>query len=392
MAQKIIVFVLALTVFLNNTDARAAENYSKTDLSRFQQIIEFGVEGIVTPKVVTFKTLQTLGSFVALKNNATHQFVPHQQKIVEQSSHWTLPIENTSALTEGAIRFLQDQNPETTITFNNQTDELKTLNFTNPKLLILSKLNLTLAPNTVPPKRVTLKAILPGETQWSFILNQVPFQSTLTFPAIQARKLEIQFETENLLRLAEIEWTTTNRAVAQSQQISFYAAEGDAFTLYIQPSFGQSRITTTIDSPTRNNQNTPVFNLPPAVKNLVYNNDFDNDGIPDTQDLCPRVPDPTNADKDKNGLGDACEDPDQDGIASHFDNCPFVKNSDQKDSDLDGIGDLCDDTENRFTEQSGWWINLSFGIMVLALLFLIGRSAWPKKKPQKKTKTPKKKP
>jgi len=35
--------------------------------------------------------------------------------------------------------------------------------------------------------------------------------------------------------------------------------------------------------------------------------DHDNDGIPSTLDVCPEVPDPSQADRDNDGLGDACD-------------------------------------------------------------------------------------
>ncbi len=78
--------------------------------------------------------------------------------------------------------------------------------------------------------------------------------------------------------------------------------------------------------------------------------DSDNDGIPDSQDPCPR--DPQN-DVDRDGLcGDvdncrSAPNPDQadgdgDGRGDACDNCVNVANSDQRDVDGDGIGDLCD--------------------------------------------------
>ncbi len=66
--------------------------------------------------------------------------------------------------------------------------------------------------------------------------------------------------------------------------------------------------------------------------------DKDNDGIPDTTDNCPSVPNPSQADADLDGFGDVC------------DNCPQISNPDQSDEDQDGIGDVCDaypnDTDN----------------------------------------------
>jgi endonuclease G len=71
--------------------------------------------------------------------------------------------------------------------------------------------------------------------------------------------------------------------------------------------------------------------------------DTDNDGVPDTDDICPFVFDPNQTDTDGDGDGDACDaDDDNDGIADGADNCPLVANPDQADFDLDGIGDSCD--------------------------------------------------
>ena len=73
--------------------------------------------------------------------------------------------------------------------------------------------------------------------------------------------------------------------------------------------------------------------------------DADGDGIIDTQDICPTIANPDQADSDGNGEGDACQDTDGDGILDKNDICPIIVNPGQEDSDGDGIGDVCEDTD-----------------------------------------------
>jgi hypothetical protein len=81
--------------------------------------------------------------------------------------------------------------------------------------------------------------------------------------------------------------------------------------------------------------------------------DADGDGVGDACDNCPSVPNADRFDRDRDGMGDACDpcpananrpagDSDGDGIPDCVDNCPGIANATQDDTDLDGIGDACD--------------------------------------------------
>ena len=95
--------------------------------------------------------------------------------------------------------------------------------------------------------------------------------------------------------------------------------------------------------------------------------DFDDDGIEDSDDNCPRVRNRDQSNSDGDLLGDACDncasqqndgqdnadgdqmgdlcdnDIDGDGLAQSDDNCPSVPNAQQNDMDRDGQGDACDE-------------------------------------------------
>ena len=79
-------------------------------------------------------------------------------------------------------------------------------------------------------------------------------------------------------------------------------------------------------------------------------NDADGDGVCGNVDNCPTIYNPTQADPDGDGFGtpcdpcpyDAANDADGDGLCESSDNCTSVYNPPQEDADGDGRGDACD--------------------------------------------------
>lgn len=76
--------------------------------------------------------------------------------------------------------------------------------------------------------------------------------------------------------------------------------------------------------------------------------DQDNDGVLDSVDNCPTMPNSDQADFDGDGSGDPCDpDDDGDGVQDSNDNCPLLYNPDQADGDGDGLGDSCDPDDDN---------------------------------------------
>jgi len=93
------------------------------------------------------------------------------------------------------------------------------------------------------------------------------------------------------------------------------------------------------------NPNNPRIDMN-ADGSINYRDQLDNDndtvlGNPEDQSSWQRLGDPNDPDDDN------------DGIADNIDNCAFVANADQADRDGDGIGDACDPLDNRDTDGDG---------------------------------------
>ncbi len=94
-----------------------------------------------------------------------------------------------------------------------------------------------------------------------------------------------------------------------------------------------------------NDCNDPAW---PALPN--GEKDGDGDGVRTCADNCPTVVNASQADRDHDLLGDACDacssDPlnnaDGDSLCGNSDVCPFVADPLQRDTDRDGVGDACD--------------------------------------------------
>jgi len=342
------------------------------DFSRFENATKIEVPEITTPKVIIMETPYFFAGNTVLVNDK-NEVISHRwsQKNTETKSSINITDISTSSTLEGIPRNMIDSNYKTDFTFNTEDKNKKiVLNFAG--ITEIAGIQIHLADGVISPRNISVQGVF-ADGKITTILNNKSFANYLTFPKLSVSKLEISIDSPHFLRISELKIISQNESESKNRLV-FFAGNKETYTLYSKPHFGQKSYSAENYQPLQTDSKTPVFQLENPAKFTGFDNDFDNDGLPDEQDLCPKIADAKNTDVDKNGRGDVCEDPDLDGKMSNQDNCPFVYNPAQKDSDLDGIGDKCDDEENRLSENSDYLLYGIFAIASLLLGFLVMRS------------------
>lgn len=197
--------------------------------------------------------------------------------------------------------------------------------------------------------------------------------NTIHFPATQSSLWKVVFTYSQPLRMTELTLIQDDVIKSMTAGIRFLVQPGMTYKIYAESDRG--RVSPTVESGNlTSSEGVRVLPVTPFLTNPLYiPSDVDGDRIIDVRDNCVQVANTDQADADRNGRGDQCDDYDRDGIYEASDNCPAIPNVGQRDIDSDGIGDACDDEESRLTEKYVWvpWLGMGIAVCVLVTLFIL---------------------
>ena len=339
------------------------------DFSRFEFFREVHISGIFTPKIVRVEIPEEIFGKTILTDEKGN---PIFHRIFSERENLPTPavfVESASSAFQSEKSAIADGNFKTSFAFS-PNDFEKSVVFDFPEKTEISRIFVNLDDGVIPPRTITISADF-GDGKFQKIIDRKYFSAATKIPKISPKKIKIEFDSPHFLRIKEISFGLQS-AVKPKNFAVFFAENDKKYRLFFGAHFGAKTPKTKFQN-LKIDEKTPTFVFGEKRKNQNFDADFDDDGIPDDADLCPRDPDPKNTDADQNGRGDACEDPDADGFPSAKDNCPFAYNPMQKDADADGIGDACDAAESRFSENHREILWLAMAGIVAILGFLMFR-------------------
>ena len=345
-------------------------------LESFRKLKVVPAPAIVVPTVVELplNTGVEERSDLAIFEVKTNTFIPY----FVRSAYTTTP-ESITAFTNGRSAYeLVDGNSGTNVDFAVQSEistAVITLSSVNP--IESTSLVLELDRYVALPTRIAISATIEGAPSQVVVASKVVTGSVVTFPRTSANEWTITLEYAQPLRINELRLVQDAAERTLVRSVRFLAQPQSVYKVY-HDADRYSPIHTTEAGNLTDDQGVLMLPVAQSTSNEWYKQaDVDADGIPDVTDNCVQMANTDQADVDRNGRGDMCDDFDRDGITQMSDNCPNYPNTGQEDRDGDGVGDVCDTEENRVTEKYPWvpWAGMGIAVLVLGVLFvLVGTS------------------
>lgn len=342
-------------------------------LNAFRQYKEIVAPAIAVPTVVEVPFTEQFfeRQQFAAQNQNTGLFEPYFVKQAVQVN--AAAVTASANASPGTAQFMTDENLRTFSDFTlpqggGQGRAQIVLTSSSP--ITSSGLTVLLEQYVALPNTIEIRAAGPaGET--IVVAPRKMESQTILFPRTTASRWTISFVYGQPLRITELRLNQEQAVKSSSLAVRFLAQPGVSYRLYFDP---DRSVNIFVGEQGNLADDKGVLRLPlfPSLSNPQYMiADVDGDSVPDIHDNCVTEANADQADADKNGRGDACDDFDRDGLINNKDNCPNQPNRDQKDTDGDRIGDVCDKEESRITEKYKWlpWAGIGFAAVVLVVLF-----------------------
>ena len=335
------------------------------DLSRYQNVVPIEEIKVNQPAIVQVTNPDQSGSYIITTNSG--EVIPQQFETLRKVK--IIPPVHVEACTSTCVPApsIADSDERTTFDF-----PLLSSGGQKGKIIIVYK-------NSKETNAVVFRTTGDSYMPTSFtltvdgnrILNTIS-GGVAKFPKMSAKKVEIEFDYYQPIRFTEV-GIGSDKEEEVTNLIRFVYQPGTKYLLYKNSYWGRDGAPSpTINLYAKNKEYEAV--MLPSYKNSLYKVeeikpiDTDKDTVVDSLDNCPLQANTDQADGNKNGLGDLCDDYDYDGVATYMDNCPFVENQNQSDVDRDGLGDVCDGEESRFTEKHASIPWIVFGFVFLAVM------------------------
>ncbi len=389
--------VLGLSLSDASTKVEASDNRGLSDREvlttkaekpeeAFRKIISIEkVEGIKVPTVVEI-SLPAYNSFrdlLLVKDLSTGQYLGNYLKTNQVVTNLEL-IELSSLETALSIDFPSKENQILVDgKYNNSVDfdvdekgyGYVKLNFEAKNPIKTSQLNLSLDRFVSLPNKIKVEVEEENGRLRTVFSSERLGGDIINFPETAGKSFVVTLEYSQLLRINEITFVQNNAKTEIGENtVRFLALPETSYQIFYDADwFPQFSVTEKGDY--ADDKGVLVLkagnnNFSVLENSTFKESDIDGDGVADRIDNCVNVKNSDQADVDRNGRGDACDDWDRDGFINSLDNCPEVANRDQEDIDGDGIGDACDNKDNRIIESNPWIVWVGLGAAALAIIFL----------------------
>ncbi len=232
---------------------------------------------------------------------------------------------------------------------------------------------LHLDPFVALPRSVEVSVVNADGSSRIVLSKTAVTSEVIRFPKTASSRFVIALSYIQPLRINEISFFDDTTIRSDVRSIRLLARPGERYRIYFR---SDQAFSAPVGESANLSDDRDVQKVFPSgvMENVLFRPvDTDNDGIPNKQDNCVRDANPDQADENRNGLGDACDDYDRDGVVNPKDNCPAHPNRNQIDMDGDGKGDACDTEESRFIVNHAWipWATMAFGVIVVVSLFVL---------------------